>query len=553
MPADAVLRVALEIVAALQAASFHGLTHPAIQPSNIVIVRGKTAEGGWPFVKLTHFALSGFKSAPGRTEPDLSASEFASPEQLLQGKVDFQSEIYSLGATMCFLLTGVFFSAYPRSPQTKRFVRPLRNLIARTLEDDATMRPQDAAMFAKELRACLVSVERRQMLQQRFGIPFGSIAPSPPRERRFRRRRRPVPLIATIGSNPVPVAASAPPIEDLASEDMEVEEVPASSRMRPVWAVAIVLAALFAIAAGAAFFVPEDVITTAFHRKKPANDIGVPVGVPENSPTNVAQSKMVNPPPAQRSLRPGESRHATASANSGAVAHASVSPAAPPSSSPAPVVAQSSAQPSQAVMTSNSPVIDQPQPNEPASPVTAEQSRSEAEVTTASKDAGSAPESHDAPVAVAADNAPAEPVPPAEQSEESSKAPSDQGRTGHEDAETDRDSARSDSGSHTTASQSPTSSESKTAKSRTKKKATTAQNRGRSGTLRGRVVGITPNGNVILELPSGQRAIVSPQDGEHYPQSQVVRRPRRVYIERRVYDPQYPDNPPYQPFINPSD
>src|SRR5262249_19444679 len=113
MPADAVLRAALQVVAALQAASFHGLTHPAIQPSNLIIVRGKTAEGGWPFIKLTHFALAGLKSAPGENVPDLSASDFASPEQLIQGKVDFQSEIYSLGATMCFLLTGVFYSAYP--------------------------------------------------------------------------------------------------------------------------------------------------------------------------------------------------------------------------------------------------------------------------------------------------------------------------------------------------------------------------------------------------------------------------------------------------------
>jgi serine/threonine protein kinase len=58
MPADAVLRIGLQVVAALGAASFHGLTHPAIQPSNLAIVRGKTAEGGWPFIKLTHFGLA---------------------------------------------------------------------------------------------------------------------------------------------------------------------------------------------------------------------------------------------------------------------------------------------------------------------------------------------------------------------------------------------------------------------------------------------------------------------------------------------------------------
>src|SRR6185312_6992947 len=150
------------------AASFHGLSHPAIQPANLVIVSGKTAEGGWPFVKLTHFALSGLRSAPRHPDPDLSASDFASPEQMLQGKVDFRSEIYSLGATMCFLLTGVFYSAYPRSPQTKRFARPLRALIARTLEDDPELRPQDPILFTEELRSCLLNIERRQELQRKF-------------------------------------------------------------------------------------------------------------------------------------------------------------------------------------------------------------------------------------------------------------------------------------------------------------------------------------------------------------------------------------------------
>src|SRR5207302_8168459 len=140
-------------------------------PANLVIVTGRTAEGGWPFVKLIHFALSGLKSAPRHAEPDVSASEFASPEQLLQGKVDFRSEIYSLGATMCFLLTGVFYSAQPRSPQTKRFARPFRKLIVKTLADDPNDRPQDPVLFAQELRACLAKVERRQALLQKLGMP----------------------------------------------------------------------------------------------------------------------------------------------------------------------------------------------------------------------------------------------------------------------------------------------------------------------------------------------------------------------------------------------
>ena len=52
MPADAVLRVAEQIVSVLSTARFHKLAHCAIQPSNLMIVPGSTPEGSWPFVKL---------------------------------------------------------------------------------------------------------------------------------------------------------------------------------------------------------------------------------------------------------------------------------------------------------------------------------------------------------------------------------------------------------------------------------------------------------------------------------------------------------------------
>src|SRR5437868_3760155 len=230
MPPDAVLRIALQVVAALGTASFHELSHPAIQPANLVIVPGKTAAGGWPLVKLTHFALSGLKSAPRHAEPDLSASDYASPEQLLKGQVDFRSEIYSLGATMCFLLTGVFYSAYPRSPQTKRFARPLRTLIAKTLEDDPELRPHDPVLFTEEIRNCLAAIDRRIGWQRRFGIPFSPVA-RPPKTPRLR-RRKPTPLVAPIA------AAIAEP------ETAEPVEMVAPRKFRRSWGWAIA-AALF--------------------------------------------------------------------------------------------------------------------------------------------------------------------------------------------------------------------------------------------------------------------------------------------------------------------
>src|SRR5205823_287666 len=142
--------------------------------------------------------------------------------------------------TMCFLLTGVFYSAYPRSPQTKRFARPLRALIGRTLEDDPELRPQDPILFANELRTCLAAVERRQALQRRFGIPFAAVAKQP-RQRRIR-QRRPIPLVAPIGSTSTQAAAP----------------VTRPSRLRPAWAIVGLLVGLGVVSA---LFLPEDVVT----------------------------------------------------------------------------------------------------------------------------------------------------------------------------------------------------------------------------------------------------------------------------------------------------
>src|SRR6476469_3776022 len=48
MPTGAVLRIALQIIGAMGAASFHKISHHAINPGNVVLVPGQTPEGDWP-------------------------------------------------------------------------------------------------------------------------------------------------------------------------------------------------------------------------------------------------------------------------------------------------------------------------------------------------------------------------------------------------------------------------------------------------------------------------------------------------------------------------
>ena len=239
MALDAVLRIALQVVSALSAASFHGLTHRAIRPSNLVIVPGPTAEGGWPFVKLINFGLAE-SNADSQGE-----AQFVSPEQLQYGTVDFRSEIYSLGATMCFLLTGAAPSAgtIPLQ-QLSRFPTRVRNLLAQMIRNNPDERPQDPVGFAEEIRECLLRVERRQALARRFGIPLVSIIPRTSERPQVRMPRRALALAA----------------------------------------LALTLAALAAI-------LLAEPIRTVLHRNRTAKAIGVPIGVPEASPEPIIASR----------------------------------------------------------------------------------------------------------------------------------------------------------------------------------------------------------------------------------------------------------------------
>lgn len=106
------LKIAQQIAEALAVAEMRGLVHRDLKPSNIMIVDGPQESSSRDLtVKVIDFGLA--KALTDQADPMsvtrngfIGTPAFASPEQFAHNPIDTRSDIYSLGATLWFLLTG---------------------------------------------------------------------------------------------------------------------------------------------------------------------------------------------------------------------------------------------------------------------------------------------------------------------------------------------------------------------------------------------------------------------------------------------------------------
>jgi len=175
MPVAKAVDVILQIVDGLEAAYAAGILHRDIKPSNCFV----DPDGA---VKVGDFGLSVSTLARGDSALTLMGSvlgtpEFSSPEQLRGEELSVRSDIYSVGVTLYYLLTG-------RTPfQAENLVQLLATVLDRPAPSPRISRPEIPEALAGIILRCLAkqSGDRfRDYAELRAALlPFNSTAPAP--------------------------------------------------------------------------------------------------------------------------------------------------------------------------------------------------------------------------------------------------------------------------------------------------------------------------------------------------------------------------------------
>ena len=101
LPADIAAIIMLQLVRGLDYAHFRGIIHRDIKPANIMV----SVQGD---VKLMDFGIARHERFGDLTETGtgLGTPSYMSPEQILGDKLDFRSDIFSVGIVLYQMLTG---------------------------------------------------------------------------------------------------------------------------------------------------------------------------------------------------------------------------------------------------------------------------------------------------------------------------------------------------------------------------------------------------------------------------------------------------------------
>ncbi|MDH3354468.1 MAG: serine/threonine protein kinase [Chromatiales bacterium] len=165
LPVDETLSLIEQIAEALDYAHQQGVVHRDIKPANIMYDRDNDV------IKVTDFGVACLTDASKtKTGTVLGSPSYMSPEQLAGKKVDGRSDLFSLGAMLYQLITGVLpfesdslaslmykIANENHKPPSKYRDIPscVTRIINKSLQKDLTKRFQSGNEFAGAIKRCL--------------------------------------------------------------------------------------------------------------------------------------------------------------------------------------------------------------------------------------------------------------------------------------------------------------------------------------------------------------------------------------------------------------
>ena len=195
LAARTTIQIAQQVTSALAAAEKQGLVHRDLKPANLMLVSpdGETSKNKKPQVKIIDFGLA--KAIHTTTDPKslthdrfVGTPAFASPEQFEHSALDVRSDIYSLGETLWFALTGKTPFSGRTIEEIKRAQKSnvlpidqlkaahvphrIRSLLESMLAFGPTSRPGTSELAAR-LQSC--SSEARNARRTRFALAAASL------------------------------------------------------------------------------------------------------------------------------------------------------------------------------------------------------------------------------------------------------------------------------------------------------------------------------------------------------------------------------------------